>query len=103
LAVKLLTPITATQIKLFRGTVDFYYWKGIPVARKWPRTPKLPTSPEYMATQQAFKDSHTWRRSLPAPWHTLFESIPTTRATPLTDYLKRIALIQAYGEGPLPP
>jgi hypothetical protein len=23
----------------FKGSVDFYEWKGIPVARRWPRSP----------------------------------------------------------------
>jgi len=23
----------------FKGKIDFYFWKGIPVARKWPRSP----------------------------------------------------------------
>jgi len=27
-------------IQQFKGVVDFYEWKGIPVARKWPYTPR---------------------------------------------------------------
>ncbi len=23
----------------FKGTIDFYLWRGIPCARKWPRSP----------------------------------------------------------------
>lgn len=28
----------------FKGVVDFYYWMGIPVARRWPRSPQAPRS-----------------------------------------------------------
>ncbi|MBA7527121.1 hypothetical protein ES705_19295 [subsurface metagenome] len=27
-------------IQGFKGTLDFYYWKGIPCVRKWPHTPR---------------------------------------------------------------
>ncbi len=27
-------------IRGFKGTLDFYYWKGIPCVRKWPHTPR---------------------------------------------------------------
>ena len=37
-----------------KGTVDFYYWKGIPVARSWPRKTTLPPSPAMLAAQQTF-------------------------------------------------
>ena len=29
----------ANIISGLKGTIDFYYWKGIPVARQWPRSP----------------------------------------------------------------
>lgn len=28
-----------TLIDSMAGTVDYYYWHGIPVARRWPRSP----------------------------------------------------------------
>lgn len=32
------------EIAAFRGTVDFYMYKGLVVARSWPRKPKGPRS-----------------------------------------------------------
>lgn len=29
-------PWNAVLIKAMKGTLDFYYWKGIPVVRSWP-------------------------------------------------------------------
>ena len=48
-------------IDQFKGKVDFYEWKGIPCARKWPHWPKrLPTVPE-KANQDRFAYAiHAW-------------------------------------------
>jgi len=37
-----------------KGTVDFYYWKGIPVARQWPRSPGSNRSPSVKAQWPAW-------------------------------------------------
>lgn len=41
-------------IKGFRGHVDFAVWKGIPYARKWPRTPRSHLTPATLAAAQVF-------------------------------------------------
>jgi len=40
----------------FRGVVDFYLWKGLPVARLWPRNPKSHHSPATIAAAALFGD-----------------------------------------------
>lgn len=37
--VKLANMPAQAIISGFKGSVDFYYWMGIPVARSWPRSP----------------------------------------------------------------
>jgi hypothetical protein len=37
--------------------IDFYYWKGIPVARCWPRKTTIPTSLAMLSSQNAFRQS----------------------------------------------
>jgi hypothetical protein len=39
----------------FKGIIDFYSWKGIPVARRWPRKPNQPRTPEVQAQWPDFK------------------------------------------------
>lgn len=34
---KLARPFDTATVMALRGSVDLYYWKGIPVARSWPR------------------------------------------------------------------
>lgn len=38
-----------------KGIVDFYSWKGMPVARRWPRKPTQPRSPAVQAQWADFK------------------------------------------------
>ncbi len=40
----------------FRGTLDFYVWKGIPCVRTWPRKAIYPPTQEELNTRIAF----TW-------------------------------------------
>lgn len=39
-----------------KGTIDFYYWMGIPVARSWPSSPGHDRAPAVEAQWPAF----TW-------------------------------------------
>ena len=38
----------------FKGTVDYYAWKGVPVARKWPRSPGKRRAPAVEAQWSSF-------------------------------------------------
>lgn len=38
----------------FKGTIDFYLWKGVPCARMWPIHGKRQPYPDEAAGQQAF-------------------------------------------------
>ena len=48
---------SAEMVRDLSGVVDFYYWKGIPVARLWPRKTNLPPSPAMLGSRLAFKQS----------------------------------------------
>lgn len=53
-------PSTAI-INGFKGTIDFYVWRGIPCARKWPSPPQGERSPGVQATWPAFSwAAHYW-------------------------------------------
>ena len=38
----------------FRGVIDFYYYMGVPVARKWPRSQGKSQTPASVAQQPTF-------------------------------------------------
>jgi len=38
----------------FKGKIDFYLWRGIPVARKWPRSPGHKRAPAVEAQWPAW-------------------------------------------------
>ncbi len=45
----------------FKGTIDFYRYMGIPVARKWPRSPGRKRAPAVEAQWSAFTTaSRSW-------------------------------------------
>ncbi len=41
----------------FKGKIDFYLWRGIPVARKWPRSPGHLRAPAVMAQWPTFSEA----------------------------------------------
>ena len=47
------------------GAVDFYYWKGIPVARKWPHWPARVPLPDEKASQNLFAYASKMWKFLP--------------------------------------
>jgi hypothetical protein len=49
--------ISQAMIDSLRGTIDFYYWRGIPVVRTWPKKSTVPASPAMLAARAAFTAS----------------------------------------------
>lgn len=47
-------PDTAT-IVAFRGVIDFYLWKGLPVGRAWPRKSRFEPTPGEIQGQERFR------------------------------------------------
>jgi len=47
--------ISLETIKALAGIIDFYFWKGIPCARKWPDWTRFRPSPRQKASMEAFK------------------------------------------------
>lgn len=51
-----LSGVPARSIVLgLKGAVDFYSWKGVPVARRWPRSPGKLRAPAVAAQYDDFK------------------------------------------------
>lgn len=45
-----------TVVIAFRGTLDFYCYRGLFCVRSWPRSPKRPRSPAVQISAQIFSD-----------------------------------------------
>lgn len=41
-------------IDTLKGTLDYYYWRGIPCCRKWPVIPMSSRTPASLASAQLF-------------------------------------------------
>jgi len=79
--------LNAEIVRRLRGTVDFYYWKSVLVARKWPERSKKGWADSQLASREAFKKSRAamaaqsddvknyWRlfaRGKPETWPAVF-------------------------------
>jgi hypothetical protein len=49
--------VSATVVRNLAGVIDFYYWKGIPICRKWPKRSRFAPTPAVIASRQAFTQS----------------------------------------------
>jgi len=48
---------SAEMVRDLSGILDFYYWKGIPCVRTWPRKTNLPPSAAMLGARLAFTQS----------------------------------------------
>lgn len=53
------------KIDQFKGKIDFYLWKGIPVARRWPKWEPRGSTPAEASNQAAFRYINQIFQSLP--------------------------------------
>lgn len=53
-------------IVAMRGKVDYYYWKGIPVARAWPKKGNQPNNAQQVRNRQAFATAAKVTGAVPA-------------------------------------
>lgn len=57
--------LSEALISGFKGVVDYYYWLGIPVARRWPRSPGHRRSPAVEAQWLPFATAVALWNELP--------------------------------------
>jgi len=63
---KLLAMPQEAIIDGFKGSLDFYYWMGIPVVRAWPKSPGKLRSPAVEAQWPAFiLAAQEWKKLSP--------------------------------------
>ena len=48
--------LSKSVVNRYRGIIDFYLWKGITVARSWPRNPTGRRTPAQLAAQAVWKE-----------------------------------------------
>jgi hypothetical protein len=51
-----------------RGVVDFYFWKGMPVARAWPRKSTQPRTAGEIASSEEFTVAAVMTGAIDALW-----------------------------------
>lgn len=69
------SPINMNVVRAMRGIIDFYYWKGLGVARKWPRRAQQPNSVRQLAARAQMTQMHAILKSLPKAWHDFWKTV----------------------------
>jgi len=75
------------MIRALQETVDFYYWKGIPVARAWPDWSNFKPSARQRESMAAMKESRQAIAEVGADLRELYRSITTGRKAAWLDIL----------------
>jgi len=78
------------MVRDFAGVVDFYYWKGIPVARLWPRITQIPPSSPMMAARLAFISSRADLKLIPGKLRLAWASVSFGKKQAWLDYYTSI-------------
>jgi len=78
----------------FKGTIDYYLWKGIPCARSWPVYHPRQPYPSERTNQEAFSTAnHLWPTLDEASQQTYFDLATGTGLSP------RDMFVRAYMKG----
>lgn len=72
----------------FRHRVDFYYWKGVPVARSWPRKSTQPRTPGEIVTSQAFAAAAIITGAIGSPVRASFLEIQVGHGVTWVDHFR---------------
>jgi len=85
----------------FRGTIDFYFYMGVPCARAWPRSPGKKRSPPVEAGWPAFAAaSREWNNLSPEVRRT-YEELATGSGLSGRDMFQR-AYMKGLFRNPIP-
>jgi len=89
-------PLSLEAVHLLRGVIDVYMWKGLIVARAWPRAPRQPNTPPQIATRTSFTQAEAWLNSLPTSWRSEMATFPSRTGTTSRNYQRRLGLWITY-------
>ena len=85
----------------FKGVIDFYYYKGLACARRWPKSPGRARSPAVMAGWPAFGyAAGEWNNISPAVRRT-YEALASGTGLSGRDMFQRAYMAGLY-RAPLP-
>jgi hypothetical protein len=74
---------------MFAGKVDFYYWKGKPVARRWPKKPTGPPTAAVAQARAIFAETNRQIGTITKPEKRLWRAFVTAKNTAWFDHVKR--------------
>jgi len=99
----ILKSLSMEMVRQLSGVVDFYYWKGIPVARTWPRKSSIPPSAAMLVSRSAFIQSRADLKNVSGVVRGAWASSAVGRKQAWLDYYTAIYLRIFKEQKVLPP
>lgn len=100
---KLKHPFNGEQVRGFKGVLDFYYWHGIPVVRKWPRPSNLNPTPAQHAQRAAFTHANDWISQTTEPMKVGWRATVAAPQMTWTDYVRPVQIKCYQRQAVMPP
>ena len=79
-----------------RGVIDFYYWKGMPVARRWPRKSTQPRQAGEIASSNLFTVAAVATGALDADYVNLLRAQPGGTGVTWVDRFRALARLKNW-------
>jgi hypothetical protein len=87
---RLAQPASREVIDTLAGVVDFYLWKGIPVARKWPRYRTTGWNPSELLRAHQFGAASKMGSDIDAEVRAAYDSMSAQTALTWKDWATRL-------------
>lgn len=87
--------INMQTVNIMRGHVDFYLWRGVPVARSWPRPPRMAPTPGTVLTRNRMAQAMAFVRNQPVIWQVFARRTLAPNHRDWMDIYRRSGLLQA--------
>lgn len=82
-----------------RGLIDFYYWKGIPVARRWPRKSTQPRTAGEILSSERFTAAAIMTGAIDAEYMAFLKrSLPAGQGVTWVDWFRANARRKTWVE-----
>jgi hypothetical protein len=82
--------LSIEMVRDLSGVVDFYYWKGIPCCRRWPRKTNLPPSAAMLGARNAFTKSRVDLREVSGKVREAWRKVSAGKKQAWLDYYTSI-------------
>jgi len=95
-------PVSKEMINRFAGIIDFYCWKNLFIARKWPRKPRQPRTPAQLKTLGMLGWIKNFKDDQPAQWYRGLQDLNYPPGICAMDWARKVGAEFYWSDEPPP-